>query len=297
MNCAVCGGHVPADQEYCAVCGGRALPAEQLSDLGAVPPAEPGIAGAAPPIDTRRVLRPTRGLGIATIVLLLCFAVFQALYFLVQLRLFVVYSEAMEQSRSYWNMEFLPMEGLELVVGVLSALVLLPAMVLFLVWLFRVRGNAEVLDPGIHRRRKPWLILGWIVPVVNFWFPKQILTDIWRASRPGHERGGMESSVDYKGGLLWAWWLFYLAMFCTDRHARVITYAHTGSSGNPLDLTGREALAFYQDLALAGFLVAPLQVSAAILAVLVVRRITNWQHELREGRRGLSDSAGALAPR
>jgi hypothetical protein len=47
--------------------------------------------------------------------------------------------------------------------------------VAFLVWLFRIRANAEILVPHGHRRAKPWLIFDWFVPIVSFWFPKQIV--------------------------------------------------------------------------------------------------------------------------
>ncbi|SDP95520.1 protein of unknown function [Actinopolyspora xinjiangensis] len=296
MNCAVCGGHVPADREYCAVCGGRAMPADWLDNTGVV--GNPGAEnpGNAPELDVRRALRPTRGLGIATVVLLLSFAVIRALNTLVQLRLFVVYGDALERSRSYWDMEFLPSELFELVFGVLAVPVFVAAVVMFLIWLFRVRGNAEMLDPEVHRRKKPWLILGWIVPVVSFWFPKQILTDIWRASRPGHVRGDVESSFEYKGGLLWAWWLVFLAMMSVDRAHRVVTYTHTGVERNQFELPGEEALALYHDLALTGLLVSSVQVAAGVLAALVVRRITNWQHQARQDRHGQSDPVGAVAP-
>ncbi|SDK32840.1 protein of unknown function [Actinopolyspora mzabensis] len=132
----------------------------------------------------------------------------------------------------------------------------------------------------MYRQRKPWLILGWIIPVVDFWFPKQILTDIRRASRPGRVRGGVDSSAEYRDGLLWAWWLFFLAMLCAGRVERVITRVHTGFGRTQFDLSGQEESALYRDRALAGFLAAPGYVVTAILAVLVVRRITNWQYEL-----------------
>lgn len=51
-------------------------------------------------------------------------------------------------------------------------------------WTFRARSNAEALAPYDHRRHKLWIILGWIVPPVFLWFPKQIVDDIWQTSDP-----------------------------------------------------------------------------------------------------------------
>jgi hypothetical protein len=52
-----------------------------------------------------------------------------------------------------------------------------------ILWLHRAAITAREL--GFHLRREPiWSALGWIIPVVNFWFPYQGVTDLF----PEHER-------------------------------------------------------------------------------------------------------------
>ena len=65
-------------------------------------------------------------------------------------------------------------------------LVLLAAGVVFIVWLWRARDNAELFCSGQHRRGRGWVIGGWFCPVVNFWFPKQIVDDVIAASDPAN---------------------------------------------------------------------------------------------------------------
>lgn len=55
-------------------------------------------------------------------------------------------------------------------------LALLAAGVVFIVWLWRARGNAELFCYGQHRRSRGWVIGGWFCPVVNFWFPSRSST-------------------------------------------------------------------------------------------------------------------------
>jgi hypothetical protein len=50
----------------------------------------------------------------------------------------------------------------------------------FLVWFFRVRQNAGLWGP--QSRSQGWTVGAWFTPVVNFWFPMQIMRDVWRAS-------------------------------------------------------------------------------------------------------------------
>ena len=67
--------------------------------------------------------------------------------------------------------------------GVLFVL-MLTAATLFILWLRRVRLNAESFCRAEHRHNRAWVIAGWFVPVVWFWIPKQVVDDIVVASSP-----------------------------------------------------------------------------------------------------------------
>lgn len=75
--------------------------------------------------------------------------------------------------------------------------------IVFVIWLSRAREKAESLSPFPHRRTRGWLVGGWLVPVVNLWFPKQIVDDLWRASDPRQD--GRRPSI------VLAWWVGFLA--------------------------------------------------------------------------------------
>lgn len=67
------------------------------------------------------------------------------------------------------------------------------------VWLWRSRQFAVVVDPGApHAREAAWVWLGWIVPVVAWWFPYQVVRDIREATV--RDPAG-------RGGLWWGAWL------------------------------------------------------------------------------------------
>src|SRR5688500_17263313 len=66
--------------------------------------------------------------------------------------------------------------------GIVAALALLAAAVVFIVWLWRVRWNAEMFCRGEHRFTRGWVLGCWLVPVVNLWYPKQVVDDIVAAS-------------------------------------------------------------------------------------------------------------------
>jgi hypothetical protein len=74
--------------------------------------------------------------------------------------------------------------------------------ILFVVWFRRARINAE--RQGYRQRRaRGWVFWGWIVPIVNFWFPFQIMGDIWRAGLPVQQR----RKTAWLPALWWTCWL------------------------------------------------------------------------------------------
>jgi Domain of unknown function (DUF4328) len=74
--------------------------------------------------------------------------------------------------------------------------------ILFVVWFRRARINAE--RHGYYQRRaRGWTFWGWLIPIVNLWFPFQIMGDIWRAGLPAWRRG----KTAWLPALWWLCWL------------------------------------------------------------------------------------------
>ncbi|WP_067832105.1 DUF4328 domain-containing protein [Actinomadura kijaniata] len=63
-------------------------------------------------------------------------------------------------------------------VFVISGVMAVVTGLLYLVWLWRARGQS----PGPHRHHRAWLLLGWATPVVNLWLPPRMVYDIWVSS-------------------------------------------------------------------------------------------------------------------
>ncbi|MFJ9813840.1 DUF4328 domain-containing protein [Streptomyces sp. NPDC101151] len=130
--------------------------------------------------------------------------------------------------------------------------------VVFLIWFYRVRVNAEVFSPDGHSKARAWTIAGWVVPLATFWYPRRVALDIWDASRPG---GGPA-----RHGLINLWWAFWLLTsvigpFMSSEYDA----AHTGSS--------------IRDAATHVMAADAVDILAALLAVRLVLRLTRMQHQ------------------
>lgn len=138
-------------------------------------------------------------------------------------------------------------------VTILELVAMVATAVVFLVWLLRARNNAELISGfDTQRHSKGWLFGSWICPVVNFWFPYQVVVDVWRASAPRRP---------VSGGLVLTWWLLYLGSGLTSAVATRI----------PSLL----ATAELNTLSSACYLAC-----GAVLA-LIITRVTVWQSQPR----------------
>ncbi|OLP52446.1 hypothetical protein BJM39_24500 [Salmonella enterica subsp. enterica serovar Javiana] len=139
-------------------------------------------------------------------------------------------------------------------------------------WLYRARVNSERLSKFVHERSAVWCWLGWVVPVVAWWFPRQVVRDVHRASSPEHAAP--------RGLDLW-WGLFV---------------------GGTLVSQAADRLAFSGDELSYLSLLAPLNVAATVMllgALLVWVRIVTATVRLQEAAAGgtpLSQGAGAPLP-
>ncbi|WP_290050064.1 DUF4328 domain-containing protein [Amycolatopsis solani] len=145
-----------------------------------------------------------------------------------------------------------------LVVGWTSLGIQVVTGIVFVRWLWLARANAEVIEPAPHRHSPVWAVLGWIVPVVSFWFPQMVVRDIWNASNPQRPRGAGRL-FPTPGAELVSWWW---AAFLTSQVLSTIGGRLTEDTVTARDLDTVAAVA---------------QVAAAALIIMISARVTTWQ--------------------
>jgi hypothetical protein len=116
--------------------------------------------------------------------------------------------------RGGWTDPFADGASLEWADGVYAAgaLVFLVCGVCFLVWIHRASHNARALGSRGMVHSPGWAVGGFFVPVLNFFRPYQVVTELWRASDPAHPQGGGAWKTEKQPlpsflSLWWAGWL------------------------------------------------------------------------------------------
>jgi hypothetical protein len=148
----------------------------------------------------------------------------------------------------------------------LQAIAILFAAIFFVRWQDRVRANSDAL--GLYRSRwgQTWLVLAWLIPILNFWAPMRIVSDLWRGSDPALPRDKWP-----RPGLVMAWWAAWL-------------YYNLGGPWSEPKATSVEAAGHIRTMAYFEIAEISAGMIAAVLAAVVVWRISLLQHSYRVGR-------------
>ncbi len=153
------------------------------------------------------------------------------------------------------------------IVAGLYLLALIAAIVFFIRWFHRAYSNLRALGQPHLRFGTGWAIGAWFVPILNLFRPKQIANDIWRGSDPSaprlNESAWKDRPVPALLGLWWAAWIV------------------TSVLGNVVGRLwwGADTIEATRDAARLDLASYVLDIPAAVLAILVVRRLTARQEE------------------
>jgi hypothetical protein len=96
---------------------------------------------------------------------------------------------------------------------VLSRVAFAATVVVFLIWFFLARADAEQ-SGWPQRRARAWAFWGWVIPGAVLWIPFQIMGDIWRA----HLAPGRRRRIAWLPVVWWTSWLF-TGLLSSGQHA------------------------------------------------------------------------------
>jgi hypothetical protein len=214
------------------------------------------------PAERRRgVLRSPVGLSYA-VVGLLCFVIAADVFSLfVEVRLSRLTATVRDGGfEAYLYEDLERADVLMAYAGRLQMIALGVTAILFIAWFRRVRFNAGVFAPDLQQRGPGWAVGGWFIPIGNLFIPRGIAANIWAASRqdPYATRKQEPHTV------INIWWIAWLASNLLPQ----IASSQYDSSRTPDAFKA----------AMTAFIVADLvDIVAALLAILVVRRLTRMQ--------------------
>ena len=153
----------------------------------------------------------------------------------------------------------------------------IPTGVAFFTWIYRAAQNLPTLGVPDRRFSPGWAIGYWFIPIISLFRPYQVMGEISRGSSPAISRSSTDGRVT---ALLPWWWACWLA-------STVGGVVATAGEFVPEWWVGWEAWLVLWFFSISGtallstspqsLLANALTICAGVLAILVVRRITNHQ--------------------
>jgi serine/threonine protein kinase len=238
-------------------------------------PSGPGTPPPSTPLPTGRVISPRKPAQIVTVLLSLAMVIH-----VINLIIDVVISNAIDDASGYYGVlgvdtiqGFSGLKGATIALEFVSGPVAIGLAVMWLVWFWRTRVNAESFSPGRIRYAEGMAVGGWLIPFVNLIIPKQVINDIWTASNPAVPQWyGYGPRPTSQRGLVNGWWTMWLIYFFFGTFS---SYESWYDASSIEDAEGTIALALFTD-----FFCIP----AAILALILVSRLTTIQDARLAGR-------------
>lgn len=145
--------------------------------------------------------------------------------------------------------------------GTLQLVCTLATAVVFIVWFYRVRVNAERLARDVCTMNRAWAVGAWFVPIGNLWLPYRFAKEVWDASAQSTADGTWR---EVSRRPVTAWWTMWIAALLLDR----VGASLYRNSETPQALQEATSVVMLSDL---------LDIAAAVLGILFVRKLTRMQ--------------------
>ncbi|MEV7861168.1 DUF4328 domain-containing protein [Streptomyces hirsutus] len=150
-------------------------------------------------------------------------------------------------------------DDLQVVGGVLQATLLVATAVVFVVWFYRVRRNADFFALDFCEMKSGWAIGAWFIPIGNLWLPRKVAGEVWNASTDWDSEARRTSRTPMN-----VWWALFVATGLVGRVASS-AYADAASAAELKEAAGTM---MFSDV---------LDAVAAVFALLFVRKLTRMQ--------------------
>jgi hypothetical protein len=218
--------------------------------------------------------QPLGGFAVTLTVLLSILAVLYLIAFFMELAYIDVVTSYLNDDGSLAEVEDL--DAARAGLGVFTGLLAFPAAGFFIAWFYRAYRNLQRTSVAGLRYEPGWAIGSWFIPIFNWIRPKQMIDDVWRAGEPGVEVRDASWRGRPVSPLLHWWWALWVGASVLGVGAVVV--------GFDVD-AAIEGTVNYSDQQTAATIAAPgmlCTVAAAILACIVIRRITERDDRIRE---------------
>lgn len=157
------------------------------------------------------------------------------------------------------------------IVGLLYLAIYLVTVVVFLMWQYRVRKNADDIGTTGLRFSPGWVVGWWFVPIMNFFRPYQMMKELWQSNYHNVYEHSESRNLEVSGLLGWWWGLFLIGGFFGNIAGG--TYLRSDDIDTLI-------IGDWFDIGSSVILIV-----AAVFAIVLIREISDFQESKRQAYR------------
>jgi len=106
--------------------------------------------------------------------------------------------------------EIIASDNREWSISLAGLIVFVVSAIIFLIWVHRVNKNLHAFDKPQLRFSPGWAVGWWFIPIMNFFRPYQIMSEIWKASKPDLDPDLKDVRGSPTSAIVGWWWASYL---------------------------------------------------------------------------------------
>jgi hypothetical protein len=155
-------------------------------------------------------------------------------------------------------------DTLRQVAVIVRLIIIILSAVFFIMWFRRAYYNLHTLPWSNARYAEGWAAGSWFVPIIGFWWPYQIMIDIWRGTQNAvRERLGEPQSAAIVG---W-WWALYL----TSRIYKNFSAVVLGEANDIDSFITATKVEFFGEI---------ITIPALVITIVMIQRTNVFEREL-----------------
>lgn len=162
-----------------------------------------------------------------------------------------------------------PVMGILGLLWILLVPVSIAAGVLFIVWLSKSAKLSAILAPGRQKLSPGWAVGGWFIPLAYLVLPRIVVGDVWRASEPLREQPATRPP---RTVLVSFWWIAFVI-----GQQFLFSDALSDPDDALQDATNAHGHTYFLTVMVVSVLVSTLRLASAVLAIVMLRKITTRQ--------------------
>jgi hypothetical protein len=157
-------------------------------------------------------------------------------------------------------------DTLRQIATIVRFIIIILSAIFFIMWFRRAYYNLHTLPWSNARYTEGWAAGSWFVPIIWFWWPYQIMMDIWRGTQNAlRERLGEPQP----GAIVGWWWALYL-ISRTYKNFGVVAVGRPGDIDSFITATQVE---FFGEI---------ITIPAIVITIVMIRRTNVFEKELLE---------------